>query len=220
MKTALLGICLALCCAVVLAQNTQAAPAQQPPSYPNYSIMLVNPAGGAVVLMHNPKNEIEYVDASKIQDAFRAGYVPVRVAEIADLISYLRTENARLTAENGRLQNAPPKTLDTFGLNETNCHTYEWLKSASVAQLKECASRYPASLGEPSAEAAQPPQSAPSQAEVDAQLRQQAAAEQAARRQQIIQAFMMMQNANRPQTMNLNVTVTNCSRFPALCAGR
>lgn len=57
---------------------------------------------------------------------------------------------------------------------------------------------------------------APSQAQIEAQQR----AEAAARRQQIIQSFMMMQNANRPQTQNLNVNVTDCTRYPALCAGR
>lgn len=44
------------------------------------------------------------------------------------------------------------------------------------------------------------------------------AEQKAANRQQMIQTWMMMQNANRPQ--NLNVTVSNCTRYPALCAGR
>jgi hypothetical protein len=86
-------------------RSAQAAP--QPPTFPNYSIMLVNPAGGGVVLMHNPKNGMEYVDVAKTQDAFKAGYVPVRVAEIADVINYLRSENERLTAENARVKGSP-----------------------------------------------------------------------------------------------------------------
>lgn len=60
----------------------------------------------------------------------------------------------------------------------------------------------------------QQPASAPSQAEIAAQ--QQADAN--ARRQQAIQTWMLLQNMNRPQTLNLNVT--NCTRLPALCAGR
>jgi hypothetical protein len=52
----------------------------QPPSYANYSLMLVSPVvgGGAVALMHNPKNELEFVDVNRTKDAFAAGYVPVR----------------------------------------------------------------------------------------------------------------------------------------------
>jgi hypothetical protein len=57
---------------------------------------------------------------------------------------------------------------------------------------------------------------APSQAQIEAEQR----AEAAARRQQLNQSFMMMQNAGRPQTQNLNVNVTDCTRYPALCAGR
>jgi regulator of replication initiation timing len=62
--------------------------------------------------------------------------------------------------------------------------------------------------------------SIPSQAQIEAQQRAQAEAEKAARRQQLLQTWMMLQNTNRPQTQNLNVNVTDCTRFPALCVGR
>lgn len=52
----------------------------------------------------------------------------------------------------------------------------------------------------------------PSEAEIEAQRQ----AEANARRQQAIQTWMMMQNRNQ----NINVNVTNCTRLPALCAGR
>ena len=53
-----------------------AVQAQQPPSYANYSIMLVGPpAGIAVVLMHNPKNELEFVEVNNTKQALSAGYV-------------------------------------------------------------------------------------------------------------------------------------------------
>lgn len=39
-----------------------------------------------------------------------------------------------------------------------------------------------------------------------------------ARRQQAIQMWVALQNANR--TQNVNVNVTNCTRLPALCVGR
>lgn len=156
-----------------------AAQSQQPPSYANFSIMLVNPAGGAVVLMHNPKNELEFVDVKNAQQAFSAGYVPVRAAELGELISSLRDENTRLAAENTNLR-------------------------IQVARL------VPAEPASPTA----------SKAEIEAQQRQQIEAQKAARRQQLIQSWLMLQNMNRPQTQNFNVNVTDCTRFPALCAGR
>jgi hypothetical protein len=154
----------------------------QPPSYANYSIMLVNPVAnsGGVVLMHTPKNSLEYVDVKQIQTALNNGYVPVRSAEIIDAINYLHAEIDRLTAENARLKGLP-------------------------------ATPAPVVVIEPQSQPA-----APSQAQIEAARR----AEAAARRQQIIQSFMMMQNANRPQTQNLNVNVTDCTRYPALCVGR
>lgn len=152
LKALVLCVCLVSCATM----NAQAPASPQPaPTYPNYSIMLVNPAGGAVVLMHNPKNEIEYVDASKTGDAFKAGYVPVRVAEIAEIIASLHTENDHLAAENIRLRN----------------------------------------LREEQTSVTSPP---PSRADVEAQQRAQAASDNAVRRQQLLQAFIMMQ-ANRPQ---------------------
>lgn len=110
MKAAVLAACLAWCCASVLAQTPATSPqASQPPSYANFSIMLVNPAGGAVVLMHNPKNGLEFVDVSNTKQALSAGYVPVRAAELAELIAALKEENARLAEENGRLRDLQAK---------------------------------------------------------------------------------------------------------------
>ncbi len=177
------ALVLILCLTAFAAINAQTPAASMPasaPVYPNYSIMLINPAGGGVVLMHNPKNQMEYVDVAKTQDAFKAGYVPVRVAEIADVINYLKGENDRLTTENARLLGSPATPAPVIVI----------------------------------APQAQP--AAPSQAQIEAQQR----AEAAARRQQIIQSFLMMQNANRPKTQNLNVNITDCTRYPALCAGR
>jgi hypothetical protein len=54
-------------------------------------------------------------------------------------------------------------------------------------------------------------QSGPSQADIAAQQQ----AEAYARKQQAIQMWLAFQNANR--TQNLNVNVTNCTRYPALC---
>jgi hypothetical protein len=141
--------------------------------------MLVSPVvgGGAVALMHNPKNELEFVDVNKTKDAFAAGYVPVRAVELGEFIAALKEENARLTAENARLQGQPANQVATA-----------------------------------------PVPAPPSQAEIAAQQSAQMEAQRAARRQQLIQSWMMLQNMNRPQTYNLNVT--DCARYPALCAGR
>jgi hypothetical protein len=155
------------------------AQAQQPPSYANYSIMLVGPPGSAaVVLMHNPKNELEFVEVNSTNKALSAGYVPVRAVELGEFIGSLKEENARLAAENTRIQQT------------------EQAKQAATA----------------------PTSSIPSQAELEAQRRAQIEAQKAARRQQMIQSWLMLQNMNRPQTLNLNVT--DCTRSPALCAGR
>lgn len=156
-----------------------AAETQQPPSYANYSIMLVGPPGGtAVVLMHNPKNELEFVEVNKTQQALSAGYVAVRAAELGEFIGFLKEEVARLTVENTRLQTEQTKQVVT----------------------------------------AQTPY-APSQADVEAQRRAQAQADKDARRRQMIQTWLMLQNMNRPQTQNLNITVSDCTRYPALCVG-
>ncbi len=158
-----------------------AAQAQQPPSYANYSIMLVGPPGGtAVVLMHNPNNELEFVEVNNTQKALSAGYLAVRAAELGELISSLKEENARLAAENTRLQQS------------------ERAKQVGAA----------------------PTSSTPSQAEFEAQQRAQIQAEKATQRQRMIQSWLMLQNMNRPQTQNLNVTVSDCTRSPALCAGK
>jgi hypothetical protein len=158
-----------------------AAQAQQPPSYANYSIMLVGPPGGsAVVLMHNPKNELEFVEVHNTKQALSAGYVAVRAAELGEFISALKETNARLAAENERFQ-----------------------QSEQARQV-----------------AAVPASPTTSQAELAAQARAQIEAQNAARRQQLIQTWMTLQNMNRPQTQNLNVTISDCTRLPALCAGK
>ena len=159
--------------------QTPVAEAAQPPSYANYSVMLVNPVvgAGAVVLMHTPKGSLEYVDVKQIQAALNNGYVPVRAAEILDSINYLHAENDRLAAENARLKGSA---------------------ATGVVVVPQ----------------AQPAASSP------AQIAAEQRAEAAARRQQMIQMLMMMQNTNRPQTQNLNVNVTDCTRYPALCVGR
>ncbi|QNI31974.1 hypothetical protein H7849_23660 [Alloacidobacterium dinghuense] len=146
--------------------QSPAAQTPQPPSYANYSIMLVNPApgGGAVVLMHNPSNSLEYVPVGDTRDALAKGYVAVRAVELDELIGALREENTRLVVENNRLQNASRSAV-------------------------------------------------PSQADLAAQ-------QNAFKRQQMIQTWLTLQNMNRPQTQNLNVTVSDCTRQPALCAGR
>jgi hypothetical protein len=164
---------------LAFAQTQNTAQPLQPPSYANYSIMLVSPTSGAVVLMHNPKNELEFVPVNNTKDALSAGYVPVRAAELGEFISALKEENSRLSAENTLLQNQAAKQV----------------------------SNVPTSLP-------------PTQAELEAQRQAQIAAEKAARRQQMIQTWLTLQNINRPQTQNLNVTVTDCTRSPALCVGR
>jgi len=161
-------------------QQLSAAQTQQPTTYPNYSIMLVSPTGGAVVLMHNPKGALEYVDVNTTKQAFAAGYVPARVSEIAELIGSLKEEIDRLTAENKGLRTEqvkmqPPPQMNAF----------------------------------------------PTQAQIEAQQRAQAEAERAARRQQLLQTWMMLQNMNRQQTQpyqlpmpvnpNTNRLQTNCT---------
>lgn len=156
------------------------AEAPRPPSYANYSIMLVSRrvGGCAVTLMHNPKNELEFVDVNRSKDAFAAGYVPVRAVELAEFIGSLKEEVARLTADNGRLQN-------------------DQAKQAGTAPITS--------------------------AELAAQQRAQAEEEKAARRRQMIQAWMML-NMNRPQVSpyqlpapvvpmnpNANRLQTNCT---------
>lgn len=87
------------------APTTQPTSAPQPPSYANYSIMLVSPTSGAVVLMHSPQNQLEFVPVNDTKQAMSAGYVPVRAAELGEFIAALKEENAELVAENARLQN-------------------------------------------------------------------------------------------------------------------
>ena len=153
-----------------LAQTQPDAPQQ--PSYANFSIMLANPmaGGSAVVLMHNPQNGLEFVPVDNIKTAMDGGYVAVRAAELGELISALKEENARLTAEN--------------------------------AQLKSGSS------------------SGPSAADVLAQANARVAAadvQKAARRQQLLQNWLMLQGINRPYQLpmpvnpNANRLKTNCT---------
>ena len=144
------------------AQTQPPARAAQPPSYSNYSIMLVNPAGGAVVLMHNPNNQLEFVDVKSIQHALSAGYVPVRAVELGEFISALQGENARLTEENARLQSEQAKSA----VDASNA-----ARAAASERLSQQAAQFEA--------------------------------EKAARRQQMIQSWLMLQNMNRPQTYQI-----------------
>jgi hypothetical protein len=174
MKAAALFACL-VCCLPVFAQNENPQ-ASQPPSYANYSIMLVNPAmgGGAVVLMHNPKNELEFVPVNNTKEALSKGYVAVRAVELGEFISTLKEENARLTEENARLQSGSKQVSAVTG-------------------------------------------SSPSQAEIDAQRRAQAAS-QSARHQQMIQTWIMLQGLNRPQPYQLPMPVNpNANHFQTNC---
>jgi DNA repair exonuclease SbcCD ATPase subunit len=131
--------------------------------------MLVNPAGGAVVLMHSPKNQLEFVDVTRTNDALAAGYVPLRTAEISELITGLNEEVIRLRAENERLRQV-----------QARVDMQPSYRSQAVAPTVDLAA--------------------------------QAAAERAQRRQQLLQAWIMLQNMNRSQTINLNVT--DCTRAP------
>jgi len=173
LKTLVLLVGLAGCAAgAQTPEPPQAAP--QPPNYSNFSILLVNPAGGAVVLMHNPKNELEYVDVAKSKEAFAAGYVPLRTAEISELIMGLDAEVIRLRAEIERLKQAQ-------------------------AQMS----------GQPVYA------QAPSPVDVAAQQRNQAAAERAERRQQLLQAWIMLQSMNRSQPYQL--PMPGAGRLKANC---
>ena len=63
--------------------------------------------------MHNPKNEVEFVDVNRTKDAFAAGYVPVRAVELAEFIGSLKEEVARLITDNERLQTEQAKQAAT-----------------------------------------------------------------------------------------------------------
>src|SRR6185312_15821368 len=190
MKSALLGLALfSLSAAAVCAQTPPAEP--QPANFANYSIMLLPPQakGAGVVLMHNPQNALEYVEISKIKEAMDAGYVPVRLAEIAGVIASLQQQVSQLKDENASLKSADQQK-----------------KSDSLVVQPLIVQ--PAPIVSPAQ---------PSPAEIEVQERAQAEALRQEWRQQAIQAFLMMQNANRPRTYNMNVTVSNCTRYPALC---
>ena len=116
MKPLVLSVC--LLCVPALGQTSLPAPLQpastdvppQPANYANYSLMLINPVpnGGAVVLMHDTKNQLEFVPTNSIRQALDMGFVAVRAAELDELIGALREENARLTAENLRFETNRP----------------------------------------------------------------------------------------------------------------
>lgn len=153
----------------------------QPPSYANYSLMLVNPVpgGGGVVLMHDTKNQLELVPVNNVKQALDMGFVAVRAGELDELIGALREENARLEEENAQLRSQAP--------------------APQVIAIS--------------------PQG-PSQAEIAERRREQMEAEKAARRQQLIQAWMGIQNMNRsaqpyqlpmPVNPNANRLRTNCT---------
>ena len=152
------------------AQTAPAATATAP-DVANYSIMLVSPTGGAVVLMHNPKNQLEYIDVSRTKEAFAAGYIPVRTAEISDLLTGLSNEIMRLRTENARLTASAPVPA-----------------SSAVSPSQ--------------AEAREQTRAATEKAEIEARQEAQAAALRSERRQQLLQAWMMLQAA-RPQQYQL-----------------
>ncbi|MFC5861099.1 hypothetical protein ACFPT7_02210 [Acidicapsa dinghuensis] len=117
----LLSITLLLCASQCSFSQTPApapAPAAQPPAMANYSIMLVNPTGGGVVIMHDPQNMLALVDVSKVQTALNMGYAPVRAAELVELIDTFKAEIARLSNENSQLKAVQDKQASSATLSE------------------------------------------------------------------------------------------------------
>jgi hypothetical protein len=102
MKTSAILVTLVL---LIASRTTVAETPTGLPAYPNYSIMLVANNGDGVLLMHNPKGEIEFIPVQSTKAMLDAGYVQVRVAELTAIIQSLQEANARLTTENARLQN-------------------------------------------------------------------------------------------------------------------
>lgn len=235
MKTAFLSFCLTLC-HLAYAQNTPSPTVSEPSGYANYSIMLVNPVGGSVVLMHTPKNALELVDTTKIKSALSAGDVPVRAAELAELLTTLREENIRLSNENARLQNAVPKAADSSELNRTNCHTFHWLMAATVDQIKTCTELYPSTLEDMRSPTPQVQPSNPSPSESESHERAMIAAQQAeaarmeaersnaelaARRQQLLQTWMTLQAmkpAFQPLPLPIPARTYQSNKIQADCA--
>jgi hypothetical protein len=163
----------------VPAANAAPAPQAQPPSYANYNIMLLfPPTGHAVVMMYNPQGRLEFVPVNSTKQAFESGYVPVRAADISNLIDSLSAENKKLESENAALRNAssrpPTQPSSVTVVNETG----------------------------------------PQQAALQREAMERAERQQ--RRQQLIQTFLGLQN----RSQNVNVNVTNCNQYPALCVGR
>ena len=80
-------------------------PLTAPPSTANDSVMLVPPQRGgvALVLFHDPSGGLQLVPISEVKEKFMEGYVPVRAAEIGEIIRSLNEENSRLKEENAKL---------------------------------------------------------------------------------------------------------------------
>ncbi len=178
MKALLLSACLAWCALLAMAQTDTASTSKQT-SYANFAIMLVNPVpgGGSVVLMHKPNNELEFVETNNTKQAMAAGYIPVRAAELGELITTMKDEIARLTAENTRLQGESAEQVSDKPSPETLAATERAI-----------------------------------------QMRTQAAAEQAAKRQQMIQTWLMLQSVNRTQPYQLPMPVNpNANRLHTNC---
>ena len=114
------------------------------------------------MLMHNPKNGLEYVDVAKTKEAFAAGYVPFRTAEISELITGLNEEIFRLRYLNERLRLSQPAQAAVPSLSA--------MRSQAEFETQQ-------------------------RAQAEEQRRAQATAEKAARRQQLLQAWMTLQTA-------------------------
>ena len=197
MKSAILGLALFSLSVAVCAQTPPAEP--QPANFANYSIMLLPPQakGAGVVLMHNPQNALEYVEISKIKESMDAGYVPVRLAEIAGVIASLQQQVSQLKTENATLQSADQQ------------------KKPNLLVLQPQPIQQPS---QPSPEQIEAEQRARSQ-----ELLAQAAALREERRERAIQTFMLMQNMNRqqyvPPTVNPIVN-PNAGRLRANCTAQ
>jgi hypothetical protein len=178
-----------------LSQTSTPTPAPQQPGAANYSIMLVNPAGGGdIVLMHTPQNQLELVDANQMPKALSGGYVPVRAAELAELIESFKGEIARLSDENNRLKAELQKTSLAAHPSLLTPQEQQNLRSST------------------------PGSQSPTVAEIELQQRAQADTAEATRRAQVLQAWGLML-ASHPATQNFNVNlhVANCNQNPALC---
>lgn len=195
MKTAMVAICLMMGCVPAMAQSPEAS------QYLTRPLLLLSGQKGVEAVMPmlftvNGKQQITYVLGSKIKESIDNGGKPIRLGDVLNLLGEQSQSITKLQAENAALQAENEKLWKVV----TKDHPQQQPPTVVVQQP--------------------PPPPQPSPAEIEAQREQQIEAEKAARRQQMIQAWIMLQNANRPTTQNLNVTVSNCTRYPALCAGR